>query len=172
MCCNGKKWVLQKDSLKIFEVILTPTSSIATYFMSVVFPGTKNRAQKMTSKHWNACFYTGEQTTNPPDPSEKTALIACAAFSISLNVLKPRNVVYLSAMLPLLLQKPTFPPCQPFPWWEGEPSPSSVGCLGLSQQVLAVHTLEEWRCLCPQPRHRDVVLLPRGQEHRALTSCQ
>lgn len=127
MCCNGKKWVLQKASLKIFEVILISTGSIATYSMSVMFPGTKNRAQKITSKHWNACFYTDERTTNPSDPSEKAAHIPCAAFFMSPGVLKPRNAVCQAVRLPLLLEKPS-PALAASGRWEGEAGAGSVGC--------------------------------------------
>lgn len=159
MRCNGKKWVLQKASLKIFEVILIPSGSIATYSMSAMFPGPKNRAQKITSKHWNACFHTGELTTNPSDPSEKAALIPCAAFFMSSRALEPRNAVYSQSHSPCSRRKPATP-LQPFPGWEGEPRPS-VGCVCLSQQVPAGHT---WRrggaCVHTQPRHRDCAAAP------------
>lgn len=66
MCCNGKKWVLQKASLKIFEAILTPTSSIATYFISVMLPGTKNIAQKNDIKTLKRLVLYGWANNQPP----------------------------------------------------------------------------------------------------------
>lgn len=162
MCCNGKKWVLQKASLKIFEIILIPTSSIATYFMSVMFPGTKNKAQKITPKHWNACFYTGKQTTSPSDPQEKAALIPCAAFFMSSRVLRPRNAVCQSVTLPLLLQKAR-PPLAAISPVGRRAKPKQCGMSGPVPAGSCWPHLREWPCLCSQPRHRDVLLLPRGQ---------
>lgn len=156
---------LQKAFLKIFEAILIPTGSIATYSMSAMFPGTKNRAQKITSKHWNACLYTGELTTNPSDPSEEAALTPCAAFFMSSRVLEPRNAAYQSVTLPCPYRNQA--PVPAVSWWEGEASPG-VGC-GPVPAGCAGHT---WGCGAASAHSQGTALLLRGQQRTALLSCQ
>jgi len=115
-----------------------------------MFPGTKNRPPKMTSKHENAYFYMADQTNKTlqnftsfrkgsPDPT-------CLRFSVfeSSEAQECRLPVGPALLTPT---KPLPHLTSSFPGGTAEPSPSSAGWPGLSEQALAGCTPEQQQCL-------------------------
>lgn len=156
MCCNGKKWVLQEVSLKTFEVILIPTDSIATYSMSAMFPDAKNRAQKL------------HQNTETP-------------VSIRVSYQPTPQILQKRQLWPHVLHFSCLKECwSPGTLEKARPPLGSHSLCGKESQAPAVWDV--WACpsrfllgtpegvaVPPFPaRHRDAVLLPRGQQHRVL----